>query len=124
MAHPQPASWPPGLVPVVNQVVAAHRPLPPRWDCAACGQAWPCRTERSRLQRRFAGRPDRLGRHLWQEMVAAAQYVSRSDELYLRFLAWTLEGVLTPSLDFQTRMSPPTHRISGLECAGPVPPKS
>ena len=57
-------------------------------------------------------------------MVAAAQYVSRSDELYLRFLAWTPEGVLTPSLDFQTRMSPPTHRISGLECAGPVPPKS
>ena len=57
-------------------------------------------------------------------MVAAAQYVSRSDELYLRFLAWTPEGVLTPPLDFQTRMSPPTHRISGLECAGPVPPKS
>jgi hypothetical protein len=73
-----------------------HRPLPPWWDCAACGQLWPCDTERERLLAEFVGRPDLLGKHLQQQMEQAARYVPLPSELYQRFLAWA-PGVLAPA---------------------------
>lgn len=75
---------------------AEHRPLAPWWDCAACGQLWPCPAERERLQREFAGRPDLLGKHLQQQMEQAARYVASPKELHERFLVWA-PGVLAPA---------------------------
>lgn len=69
-------------------MLIAHRPLPPWWDCAACGQLWPCSTERERLLEEYANRPVELGRHLWQEAERAARYVPRSEEVHERFFAW------------------------------------
>lgn len=70
-----------------------HQSLTPWWDCAICGELWPCPTERTRLRQRFAGRPDELGRHLWREMEQAARYVGNPVELHQRFLAWAGHSV-------------------------------
>jgi hypothetical protein len=64
--------------------------LPPWWDCAVCGQLWPCDTERERLQQEYQDRPDLLGKHLHGQMEQAARYVGNPAELYERFLAWAL----------------------------------
>ena len=80
----------------MTAAAVVHRPLVPWWDCAVCGQLWPCSTERARLQREFAGRPDLLGKHLQQQIEQAARYVPRPDELHKRFLSWA-PGVLAPA---------------------------
>lgn len=96
MTHPQqPALRPTGLVQPVNGVTV-HQPVEPRWDCAICGKAWPCSAERARLLAKFAGRPDQLGCHLWQELERAARRVPEPAALYERFLVWA-PGVLPPS---------------------------
>src|SRR5690606_34334618 len=63
---------------------------------AICGKAWPCSAERARLLAKFAGRPDQLGCHLWQELERAARRVPEPAALYERFLVWA-PGVLPPS---------------------------
>ncbi|MGN9774917.1 hypothetical protein ACTMS0_03950 [Micromonospora sp. H33] len=68
----------------------AHVPVRPGWDCAGCGQAWPCPDRRQRLLDRYAGDRATLGVYLGMQLVDAASDLRHlpAEALYARFLGW------------------------------------
>lgn len=85
-------------MPPVNDA-QVHQPVEPQWNCAVCGELWPCPAERDRLQHEFVGRPDLLGKHLQQQIEQAAPYVPLPSELYERFLSWALACLPLPQCE-------------------------
>ena len=72
---------------------AQHQPERPSWDCADCGQPWPCPSRRAALLGEFL--PDRLGLLLFMSrlMVDAIDDFFTHDKghvqgLHERFLDW------------------------------------
>jgi hypothetical protein len=70
--------------------MTTHRPMAPTWDCAGCGDAWPCRTRRLELRAEFDGTRVSLGVYMSRFFIAAAQDLpyAPSGWLHHRFLGW------------------------------------
>ncbi|MDP9799329.1 hypothetical protein J2S43_007841 [Catenuloplanes nepalensis] len=68
-----------------------HEPMRPSWLCAQDGMAWPCGVARTQLA--ASVHPADLGTTLVAQLERAARDMpdSTPDELYERFIAWTLE---------------------------------
>jgi hypothetical protein len=70
-----------------------HQPNRPAWDCADCGESWPCPSRRAALLGEFL--PERLGLFLFMSrlMVDAiddffTHGTGRVQGLHDRFLGW------------------------------------
>jgi hypothetical protein len=70
-------------------VTGPHSPARPGWDCAACGEPWPCDPAREHLAVAY-GRTH-LAIVMVDQLGAAAvdMPAARPAELYERFIAWT-----------------------------------
>lgn len=68
----------------------AHEP-DPRWDCPACGKAWPCDPARERMRIEYAGNPVGLGEHMFGRLGQATSVLHAEPPavLFARFIAWT-----------------------------------
>ena len=69
--------------------ISDHEPEQPSWDCATCGEAWPCGPAREHLTA-YLGRIA-LAVHMWQRLDQASGdllHVPPMD-LLQRFLSWT-----------------------------------
>ena len=88
-----------------------HVATRPSWDCAACGQPWPCPTARSALLAEFHDHPSVLtiymSTHLGQ---ATVDLTTRGEEvpqdIYERFVGW-IRGATRDAAD-EDPTSPPT----------------
>ncbi|WFE41972.1 flavin reductase [Micromonospora sp. WMMD998] len=69
----------------------AHQPHRPSWECACCGEPWPCPAGQTQLAEAY--RTDRSGLSIYM----AGLYAAAVDEmptypasvLYARFVSWT-----------------------------------
>lgn len=68
-----------------------HPPLRPLWDCAECGEPWPCKPARVELGERYAGDRFGLAVYVGMQLDHAAREMATADagDLYERFVAWT-----------------------------------
>ena len=68
-----------------------HKPLRPSWNCAACGEPWPCTERKIVFLQDFQGRRPFLRALLALWMYAAAEDMDVSaGDLHERFIAWSL----------------------------------
>ncbi|GIJ27961.1 hypothetical protein Vqi01_31230 [Micromonospora qiuiae] len=69
---------------------SAHVPVRPSWNCAGCGQEWPCPYRRRRLLQRYARERITLHIYLGMQLVDAASDLRHlpADTLNTRFLGW------------------------------------
>ncbi|MCZ7420176.1 hypothetical protein O7605_11690 [Verrucosispora sp. WMMA2121] len=88
-----------------------HHPDRPSWDCAGCGDAWPCGTVRAHLLHAYG--PDVSGLSL---AMAAHYYDAIADltdvspqELHLRIVGWVRRGqpIAAPRCMWVRASSPP-----------------
>ncbi|WP_130508527.1 hypothetical protein [Krasilnikovia cinnamomea] len=72
-----------------------HQPMRPSWDCAACGQPWPCDPAREYLAADTEG-GTRLAMLMWTylEAYCADHRDGPLDEAFARFIAWTRQKAL------------------------------
>jgi hypothetical protein len=81
--HPLPEPHPAGAPEL-------HVPVRPGWECAACGQDWPCADRRHRLLAEYAG--NRIGLAMLLASYMLDALAERPDlaptELRSRFLGW------------------------------------
>ena len=82
-------------------LVVSHVPLRPGFDCARCGQPWPCAPAKVELAEQYHGNTLSLGHYLSVEMADAMQHAvdpgwGRVDNLYDRFLGWIPRGRSNP----------------------------
>lgn len=68
-----------------------HPPTRPSWDCATCGQPWPCPPALVELGERYATDPVALAVYMSTQLDHAVREMSTPDarDLYERFVAWT-----------------------------------
>ncbi|RZU51830.1 hypothetical protein EV385_3666 [Krasilnikovia cinnamomea] len=71
---------------------SSHRYTRPSWDCAACGEPWPCAPARAELIDQYAQAKLSLAIHLGSVLVEAIDdFVGRPGpvpDLYSRILGW------------------------------------
>ncbi|WP_091294431.1 hypothetical protein [Micromonospora halophytica] len=69
---------------------AAHVPVRPGWQCAGCGEPWPCQVRRDRLLSEYAQNRAALGVYLGLHLADASSDLRRepAGDLYARFLGW------------------------------------
>lgn len=69
--------------------VPEHDPNRPEWTCSACGEEWPCASQRARWLELYRGHYKQLGAHLGVRFV---QMVNDLDvptaELHRRLFGW------------------------------------
>jgi hypothetical protein len=70
--------------------LVAHRPARPGWDCADCGEEWPCPTCRARLLQRYRDNRLALFRYLGRILDEAAGDLPSLPprRRYARFVGW------------------------------------
>lgn len=68
-----------------------HQPLRPSWDCAACGQPWPCRPARERMAAE-ADTSLRIAAWSWLEEAMRDMPDAPAGQLWQRFVGWTRTG--------------------------------
>lgn len=67
----------------------SHLPVRPSWDCADCGQPYPCSPARVQLAEDYDKAPIALSMYLAAMLHDAARETTAPPaELYERFLAW------------------------------------
>ncbi|MDT4992536.1 MAG: hypothetical protein QOH97_2428 [Actinoplanes sp.] len=76
-----------------DQFGAGHTSERPSWDCAACGQPWPCANAKGSLLQEFRGYPSVLAVYMSAQMCEAmldltAHGADPPADLYERFLSW------------------------------------
>ena len=71
-------------------VVSEHKPGRPRWDCQACGHAWPCALAQKQLTEETPSRSV-LRMRMWDSLEQAAYDMphAAASEMFARFLRWT-----------------------------------
>ncbi|WP_433536457.1 hypothetical protein ACQPZK_00870 [Micromonospora sp. CA-249363] len=73
------------------EIPKPHVPVRPTWNCAGCGQEWPCANRRCRLLVEYAH--DRLSMMFYLGLHLAEAAVDLPDlsaeRLHARFLGWT-----------------------------------
>jgi hypothetical protein len=70
-----------------------HLSIRPSWDCAVCGQPWPCANAKNRLLTEFTDFPSVLAIYMSSQMHEAfidltAHGPLPPADLYDRFLGW------------------------------------
>ncbi|MEV4845218.1 hypothetical protein AB0K20_18655 [Micromonospora matsumotoense] len=70
--------------------LVAHVPARPSWQCAGCGEPWPCRDRRDRLLSEYADDRTTLGIYLGLQLADALSDLPRqpASDLHARFLGW------------------------------------
>lgn len=70
--------------------VGEHPLALPSWDCAACGQPWPCAARRESYLKEYRGARISLGLAMASWLVTAINDLPQEpvDALYVRFLGW------------------------------------
>lgn len=67
-----------------------HTYARPSWDCAGCGEPWPCAPARADLSEDY--RPERIGLAVYLGMLLvealADQHGQAPGDLYQRMLGW------------------------------------
>ena len=92
MTGPEPPTAGPRSTTAV--LVVSHVPLRPGFDCARCGQPWPCPPGKVELAEQYHGDVLGLSRYLGAELADAMEQAvadqswGRVDNLYDRFLGW------------------------------------
>jgi hypothetical protein len=82
----------------VTVVIDQHTPLRSGFDCATCGQLWPCAPAKVLLCEQFEGRASTLVRYLGAQMGEAVGEAlgdrrwGRVDDMYQRFVGWVPRG--------------------------------
>ncbi|TDB70999.1 hypothetical protein [Micromonospora sp. KC721] len=69
---------------------AAHVPRRPSWQCAGCGDPWPCPDRRRRLLAEYADNAAAVSVYLGMQLVDAASELRHqpAEALHARFLGW------------------------------------
>jgi hypothetical protein len=71
---------------------AVHKPVARTWECAGCGEPWPCDPARVGLLTEYAGDTKALRGAMADEYIAAVYDIGEpyppQGELFARFLAW------------------------------------
>lgn len=70
---------------------ADHGPASPTWECAACGQPWPCDVARKRIGRLSPSRRTLLMASYMGDAAKDRPWEPAGD-MYDRFIAWTRDG--------------------------------
>lgn len=67
-----------------------HVPVTPDWNCASCGDEWPCDTKRSRLLSEYQADRASLSIYLGSCLAAASQDLParHTRSLQDRFIGW------------------------------------
>jgi hypothetical protein len=79
---------------VTAVIKTAHVPLRPAFDCANCGEPWPCVPAKVELTGEYQGDVIGLGQYLSLQLVDAMDQAALNHEwgpvgnLYDRFLGW------------------------------------
>ncbi|WP_091252128.1 hypothetical protein [Micromonospora matsumotoense] len=65
-------------------------PARPSWQCAGCGEPWPCQVRRDRLLSEYADDRTTLGSYLGLQLADALSDLPRqpASDLHARFLGW------------------------------------
>ncbi len=80
---------PPGRTVTAVHWDAEHEPQKRSWDCACCGNSWPCDPAREHMTA-YLGRVA-LAVHMWERLEEAAGDLRTLplSELFERFVSWT-----------------------------------
>jgi hypothetical protein len=70
--------------------MSMHQPIRPDWDCAACGDPWPCPTRKRQLTAEYHRTPVSMMLYLSGYFVEACQDLPHlpAGALHARFLRW------------------------------------
>lgn len=77
-----------------GEVVLAHMPHRPDWDCGNCGEPWPCAPAKVQLAEEHKDCPTRLSIYMSNQMGEALEEAvhnhdwGKVDDLFERFVGW------------------------------------
>jgi len=110
-----------------NELERNHVGQRPSWDCAACGQSWPCANAKDMLLTEFRGCPSVLTIYMSAQLCEAvfdltAHGTDPPTDLFDRFMSWVhLAATGTPAGDASARAWPPHPRDPGPHPHEPGP---